>query len=250
MDPIKESFNRVKQDIDYLYYEINTFKKEIELINSSLNNFESQFNNLNEKIDKLIEKSSHNTSTHSSTHRQINKTDSTHSSTNNTFFKPLNDQNLGISTGNKGVPTDRQTNQQTNQHTQNSGFLVNPFIKTEFKQNFTSPQTINNAANILESLDNIKKEIRLKFKRLTDQEFLVFSTLYQIEEECGYSDYATISNKIGLTQSSIRDYVGRLIKKGIPVEKIKINNKNIQLKVSENLKKVVSLPTILQLRDL
>ena len=99
-------------------------------------------------------------------------------------------------------------------------------------------------------LDNIKKEIRLKFKRLTDQEVLVFSTLYQINEETGPTDYKTIAKKLGLTESSIRDYIGRLIKKGIPVDKKRINNKIIQLSISQNLKKIASLPTILQLRDL
>jgi len=39
-------------------------------------------------------------------------------------------------------------------------------------------------------------------------------------------------------------------KKGISVEKKKLNNKNIQLIISNNLKKIASLPTILQLRDL
>jgi len=92
--------------------------------------------------------------------------------------------------------------------------------------------------------------LRLKFKRLTDQELLVFSTIYQLDEEIGYSDYKSISTKLKLTESSVRDYVGRLIKKGIPVEKTKINNKNIQLNISQNLKKIASLNTLLHLRDI
>ena len=48
----------------------------------------------------------------------------------------------------------------------------------------------------------------------------------------------------------LRDYIGRLIKKGIPLEKKKINNKIIHLSVSKNLKKIASLSTILQLRDI
>jgi DNA-binding MarR family transcriptional regulator len=108
--------------------------------------------------------------------------------------------------------------------------------------------SIINAAQILNSLDNLKKEIRLKFKRLTEQEFLVFSTIYQLSEEKGNTDYKNLSEKLSLTESSIRDYIGRLIKKGIPVEKTKINNKTIHLSISPNLKKIASLPTILQLR--
>ena len=79
---------------------------------------------------------------------------------------------------------------------------------------------------------------------------LVFSTIYQLEEEKGYTDYKSISNKLNLTESSIRDYIGKLIKKGIPIDKNKVNNKNIQVSISDNLKKIASLQTILHLRDL
>ena len=65
-----------------------------------------------------------------------------------------------------------------------------------------------------------------------------------------HSDYKTLSKRLNLTESSIRDYIGKLIKKGIPVEKIKLNNKNIQLSISPNLKKIASLSTILQLRGI
>ena len=77
----------------------------------------------------------------------------------------------------------------------------------------------------------------------------MFSTVYQLE---GFMDvnYKTLSEKLGLSESSIRDYIGKLIKKGIPVDKIKLNNKNIKLSISEDLKKIVSLPTILQLREI
>ena len=109
---------------------------------------------------------------------------------------------------------------------------------------------INDAAKILDSFDSIKKEIRLKFKRLTSQEMLVFSTLYQMEEDSGQVDYKALAKTLKLTESSVRDYIGRLIKKGIPVEKKRINNKTILLSVSTNLKKITSLSTILQLRDL
>ena len=51
-----------------------------------------------------------------------------------------------------------------------------------------------------------------------------------------------------LSESSIRDYINRLIKKGIPIQKIKQNNKIILLRVSEDLKNVVTLATIQNLR--
>jgi hypothetical protein len=147
-------------------------------------------------------------------------------------FKPLKAQNLAISTGNEGVPTNRQTNQQTDQ-------------QTEKREN-----SMENALKVLNSLDSVKREIRLKFKDLTEQEFLVFSTLYQMDDQREICDYKVLSKKLNLSESSVRDYIGKLIKKDIPVEKAKIKNKNVQLSLSSDLKKVASLSTILQLRSL
>ena len=205
MEPIKEAFQKVKQDIDSLRMDIEKLK-EISSI-------------LIEKIDILTDFMSYNMAGSNPAH--------------NNGFNPLNGQNKPFSTGNEGVPTDRQTDRQTDKE---GSFLVK--------------KPIENALELLNSLDTIKKEIRLIFKRLTEQEFLIFSTIYQLEEEQGYVDYKSLSKRLNLTESSIRDYIGRLIKKGISVDKTRINNKNIHLKISENLKKTVSLATIMQLRDL
>ncbi|MGD9276163.1 MAG: hypothetical protein PVJ67_03235 [Candidatus Pacearchaeota archaeon] len=226
MDQVKEAFSKVKLDIDYL-------KKEINTINSNFSNMKKEILELKE-IFKLNfnQKSVEEVSTEI----QDSSAVSTHPSTYNRHFKPLKHQISPISIGNQGVPTDKQTNRQTDKQT-----------KFEEKKEKNS---IESAYELLNSLDSLKKEIRLKFKRLTEQEFLVFSTLYQLEEEFGSSDYRAISKKLNLTESSIRDYIARLIKKGIPIEKNKINNKNIQLNISLNLKKVVTLPTIFKLREL
>ena len=116
--------------------------------------------------------------------------------------------------------------------------------------NEPAKNSIEDAANILDSLDSLKKEIRLKFKQLTDQEILIFSTHHQLEEEGNPVNYKILAEKLNLTESSIRDYIGRLLKKGIPVEKKKVNNKQINLSISQSLKKIASLSTILQLRDI
>jgi DNA-binding MarR family transcriptional regulator len=207
MDQIKDAFKKVKEDMDGLRKEMLQLSQEIK------------------EIKQLIaEETPTNIPTNTSNLSSI--------PTDFTPFKAIKGQNMLISTGNEGVPTDKPTNQQTNQH-------------IEIKGN-----SMENALKILNSLDSIKKEIRLKFKDLTEQEFLVFSTLYQLEEEIGNCDYKTLSERLNLSESSVRDYIGKLIKKGIPVEKIKIKNKNVRLFISKDLKKIASLPTILQLRDL
>jgi len=109
---------------------------------------------------------------------------------------------------------------------------------------------LDGASEIINSLDFFKKELRLKFKRLTSKELLVFSTIYQLDQEEGYSNYKSISSRLNLTESSIRDYVQRLLIKNIPLQKTKLNNKEIRFNIPLNLKKIASLSTILQLIEL
>lgn len=225
MDPVKEAFDKVKQDMEFLKYELNTLR------NGMIETRERivEICEIIKKIDEKIESKA-------STHKPEIQTLPTYTSTHNLPLEAPKPQNLPISTGNEGASTDRQTDRQTHRQTQ--------------KESKNEENSFENALEILNSLDEIKKEVRLKFKRLTEQEILIFSTIYQIEEEQGYANYRLIATKLGLTESSVRDYVGRLINKGIPVEKKKINNKQIQLFISQNLKKIAPLSTILQLRDL
>ena len=243
MDSVKQAFQKVKQDIDLLKQELSSLKSNFNETREKMIDLCEIVKQTNAKLDVLSGKnrenslnSCSNNQTNTSTLRHIIPAPSTHPSTHNLPFGALNPKNLGISTGNQGASTDRQTDRQTDTSTHN--LPIN------------NKNPINNASKILDSLDNIKKDLRLKFKRLTEQELLIFSTIYQLDQELGSSDYKVISQKLKLTESSIRDYVGRLIKKGIPIEKNKINNKNITLTISANLKKIASLQTILQLRDL
>ncbi|SRR3989304_4635872 len=227
MDTLKEAFQKIRQDI-------NTLKESLELMIAEMVNINKEINQIKEKNNSIQYLSNPTHPINTPTIQHIFPTNPTHIQHKNNHFKALKPKNTLFSIGNRGVPTDRQTDQQTDRN-------------IDFGSNNA---TIDQAANILDSLDSVKRDIRLKFKRLTDQEFLVFSTIYQIDGEQGYADYRTISQKLGLTESSIRDYIGRLIKKGIPIEKNKINNKNIRLLISQNLKKIATFQTILNLRDL
>lgn len=239
MNKIKRAFNQVRQDIDYLYQEIEFIKSkdyEIQKINQKLIKIEEILNKLIFEIN--------------STNKIENSTNQTQNQTIRQVFKPRKSQNLPISTGNEGASTDRQTNQQTDRHIEKQiDFNKNNIQSMSINEDNFSKK-IKNAEEIFDSLDNIKKELRIKFKRLTNQEFLVFSTIYQLEEEKGYTNYKELSDKLNLSESSIRDYIGRIIKKQIPLEKIKINNKNIHLKIDSSLKKIASLPTIIHLKNI
>ena len=234
--------------INNIYSEIDELKQSIDNSNSKMLEVCKIMQDLYEKmsvLDKQTDNSTHkalispNNLTiqpkinEDKTNRHIIQTDNEQNETNRQIIqtntsniKPLNDQILPISIGNRGVQTDRQTDQQTDKN------------------------VFDDALNTLNSLDSVKKELRLKFKRLTNKELLVFSTIYQLEEEFGFSSYRSIANKLSLTESSIRDYIRRLIDKEVPIIKEKINNKEIRLFISPKLRSVVSLQTILQLRDL
>jgi len=243
-DQIKDAFQKVKGDMDFLNSELLSLKEDIMAIKEEM----VKICEIMEKIAlDMVEKKKETPKTPSQSypaHQQINQTFPIQNPTQNKTLDPKNSLNKSFSTGNEGVPTDRQTDRQTDNMPQN--YSKRPlFLHYEARKN-----SIEDAAQILDSLDSLKKEIRIKFKQLTDQEILVFSTIYQLEEEQKPVDYKILAQKLGLTESSIRDYIGRLLKKGIPVEKKKINNKQIQLGISQSLKKIASLSTILQLRDI
>jgi len=211
MDPLKEAFIKIKEDILILKDEIK---------------------NLNKRLLDIQTTPTHNQPIQP---QQINKPTLIQTTpTHNQPIQPLYTQNNHISTGNKGVPTNTPTNTPTHQQTQNTP-------KLDFKQ-------VN---NILESLDNIKKEIRLKFKRLTPQEMLVFSTLYTLENHNNIEiTYKIIATELKLSESSIRDYINKLINKGVPIKKTRQNNKTIILTISQDLKKIATLTTIQRLRTI
>jgi hypothetical protein len=245
MDEIKDAFQKVKQDISYLNYELQSLKVSLAELNWNIARLVEDVRDLKLQKRQLVQKIDDSNQILPTTHSPQNPAYPTHNPPDNSSFKPLKPQILGISIGNGGGPTDRQTNQQTDQHMPPAQFLPPKYPSPNNPGN-----TLQDASKILDSLDTLKKEIRLKFKRLTEREILVFSTLYQLEEEQGHADYKTIAQRLNLTESSIREYVGKIISKGIPVDKTKLNNKNIRLNVSEGLKRVASLQTILKLREL
>jgi len=217
---IKEAFTKIKQDINFLAEKIYELKQEIIGLKQFVEDFKT------------------------STIRQINSTHpvtSTHTSTHPQEIEGLKTPNLSISIGNEGVSTDRQTDRQTDTSTHISPKNTKKTIESNIQE----------ASEILDSLDSLKKEIRRKFKKVTPQEMAVFSTIYQLEEQDPtLSDYKQISSKLGLSESSIRDYVQRMINKGIPIKKHKVNNKKLILSISSELRKITPLSTIMRLREL
>ena len=124
------------------------------------------------------------------------------------------------STGNEGVPTNKQTDN----------------------------LPANASKDMLMLVESLKSDLKIKFRNLTKQEFKVFSAIYVLEEQ-GPVDYKGLASSLGLTESSIRDYIMKMERKGIPVEKVRINNKKILLRVREELRHILSLDNLMRIRE-
>lgn len=258
-NPIKDAFSRVKSDISNLDSEIFSLKNEIKEIKSLLSSLHELLNNrvlyslsnvptMPSEISRLS-----TLPTHNPTVQQTNPTVDRYPTDNPTVPQEiggLKTQNIILSSGNEGVPTDRQIYRQTDQQTEKP--LISPDLTNRSKASNSSVESsIIKAESIINSFNSIKKDIIDKFKSLTQQEMLVFSTIYQFEEkDPNNTTYESIALNLGLSESSIRDYTLKLIKKGIPIKKHKINNRKVLLSISNELKKVASLSTLLQLREL
>jgi DNA-binding MarR family transcriptional regulator len=326
-DQIKNSFYKVKEDIsslqqeiDFLKNELFSFKSFFSTFNSFLKNIEFQINQLiikNNNLEKILlsfinnyPKSNlilseggyinflkKNPAYPINNPAQIRQTSKVLKEKNNKNlpFKTQKDYFFNNSTGNEGVPADRQTNQQTDKKSNYRDFSFNlnpnlslnskktpsfdsfnhkytpfivplnpffnyqkiaqnfnPFITSEKEKDFEKERNIEDpfkkAKIALTSLDDIKKEIKIKINKLTDQEFLVLSTIYQLEEEGNNIDYKILSKKLNLTESSIRDYISKLLNKGAPIIKEKVNNKFIFIKISPEFKEILSLNSLILLR--
>jgi len=230
-EEVKKAFDKVKNDIFSLGNELNLLKSDLFEIKAQLKLLLERKNSPSFPTDTPTYPFKNPTA-------NVNPTDTP---TVPVEARGLKYPNFDISTGNRGVPTDRQTDQQTD----------NPTDFPSVKEQKSVSQQIFDATEILNSLDSLKKEIRLKFKAMTNQEMLVFSTIYQLEQQFPEGvEYDLIAAKLKLSPSSIRDYTQKLISKGIPISKEKINNKKILLKITPELKRIASLDTILRLRAL
>ncbi len=219
MDLIKESFTRVKEDIQILSGQINLLNSEIQEIKRTLSSLDRQTNR--QTIRQI-----------SQTQPQITQTNDI-SSQNKLPLEALKSPNTQSSIGNEGVQTDRQTNRQTDRQTE----------KDPLKK-------IQEVSRLLESLDEVKIELRNQFKRLTNQEMAVFSSIYALEEQGFIVDYSLLADKLSLSESAIRDYVIKIIQKGVPIHKNKENNKKIILSIAPEIKKIANLSTIQDLRKI
>ncbi len=260
MDQIKDSFKKVKKDMFQLEEENFLLRRHLIETRDVLSQLCDAVKRMERHIEILRDRANFSPEWYHSQSQTDNR-QTTDTSTQKAFFRPLNEEKRLFSIGNEGASTDRQQTDNRHVNTQTQGFQGKTTILGSEKEDYNPLQKIiekfaqpskeepkEGLEQEIASLEESAREIKKNFEKLTSQEFKVFVMLANLEEKHGFADYQGLACSLNLTESSIRDYIQRLIRKGIPVEKIKENNKNISLTISKRLKKVVSLPTILNFR--
>ena len=163
-------------------------------------------------------------------------------------LKPSNGQILKSSSGNEGVQSinhstiNQSFNNQADNQSENEGYK--PQIREDYDDksppnHSLSNHSLSNQSQNMHSLSiqSLKKELESRFNSLTNQEFLVFLTIYQLEEDLGrFVTYSDLSQKLSLTSGCIRGYVSSIIRKNLPVIKSKINNRTLTLGINPEFK--------------
>ena len=115
-------------------------------------------------------------------------------------------------------------------------------------QNSIPPELSGSSGHLQENVERLKKVLQASFKSLTKQEFVIFSTLYQMEEELKRPvSYSELAIRANLTPNSLRDYISKLIVKKVPIIKEKHNNKQILLKIAPELRNIETLGNLIRL---
>lgn len=188
---IKNSFVKVKEDIEALKTQLNELKS---LINELSQKQKSPLNK-EEKSEKV----------------------------------PAT-PNEGSSIGNEGVYSFIHSfNRHSTDTKQTPNIQINP-ISNSHKARI--PEKIL----VQWSLSNLK-EIDSLFQTLTKQEFISFLFIYQMEEDLNRGvSYSELSQKMSLSEGCIRTYVSQMLKKTIPLEKIRVNNKLTLLTIHKDFR--------------
>jgi len=260
----------IKEEIERVWtFDISNFKrveKEIKSIKEELSSIKLTINSLNQVLSKVnFPKPAQSVSSSDiqQTQEKLNSTDTKTIGFREPIKQTINleqeekqsiQQTIRhISTRNDGVPTDNSTDIQQTDKT------IKIPIKSSFKISDRSDTTFNtkntqNRKNIdIKNLDSavfeLKQDLLNKFKELSQQEFKVFSAIYSLEESEQILDYALLSAKLNLTESSIRDYIMKLEKKGIPIIKEKLKNRRVSLHIRKELRDIFTLDKLLKIRE-
>ena len=109
-----------------------------------------------------------------------------------------------------------------------------------------SPKTSNNE---FLALKNLKKDLENTFNTLTDREFSVFLSLYELEKELGEVSYLDLAKRLKLSQTTIRTSINSLILKNAPVQKDRFFNKKVSLSIQNDFKSLNLYEKLIKLKQ-
>ncbi len=241
---IQNSFKKIKEDMSFLKEEVFILKKQLSQTNKSLNYLNAylskHLNKDNKETNKEIESSTSSTDTQQTSQNPAQ----------NPIYNRDISPKSSFSIGNEGVPADRQQTVSRHILEENPAVSSQPSLTASPSTNiprFDDKEKEINLNSLSSILEDLKKELKQKFKNLTNQELLIFSLIYTLNEELGEVSYKDISLRANLTESSVRDYISRLEHKGIPLIKERKNNKMIILKIPDELKHISTLDNLTKL---
>lgn len=130
-----------------------------------------------------------------------------------------------FSTGNEGV-------QSINHSAINQSHIKH---SEDFRQSFSNQSQGQKLATFTK-VRELNEELSKTFQSLSNQEFLVFLTIYHLEDEHGRATYHDIAAKTSLTSGCIRGYVSNLLQKGAPIVKTKLKNRLICLTIDNSFR--------------
>ncbi|MEK6936499.1 MAG: hypothetical protein AABW58_00335 [Nanoarchaeota archaeon] len=197
-EKIKQSFLKVKEDMESLKTQLNEVKS---LITELIKNQNSE-----QKLDSKPETTQEVPSEMSSTGNQGVYTN-IHSFIHS-HMHSFNKHSANIQ------QTNMQTNPQINSHLAKQ---TQQFPKEWSQANLT--------------------DIDSMFLTLTKGEFLCFLTIFQLEEDLNRGvSYLELSRQLSLSEGCIRTYVSQMLKKAVPLQKIRLNNKLTLLLIDKSFR--------------
>ena len=128
-----------------------------------------------------------------------------------------------------------------------NGRVINPHQQ--------SSTIINNDLSTRKNFnENQEKPMRMliesKFRSLTDMEFAIFMTIYELEENLGKVTYKDIANKFNLTEATIRNHITNLVNKGIPIDKERLFNKRTLFYIKKDFRELNIASRLLEIRQI
>ena len=99
-------------------------------------------------------------------------------------------------------------------------------------------------------INDLINELDQKFKGLTKRELSVFMTIYQLEEESGFSGvtYRDIANRLKLSLSTTKGHVTSLLYKKMPIERQDLISGKSQFFVKKELRDLAVIKKLIELR--